>query len=79
MTVWWRSGAERLDGKETHYTGKLIREDFESKMYYKCGNEHLYIRCSPNMRSKIRVSPLAPGIRRLVVVVVVVVVFLQIT
>ena len=24
-------GAERVDGKETHHTGKLIRDDFESK------------------------------------------------
>ena len=63
--------AERVDGKETHHTGKLIRDDFESKIYSKCANEHLYIRRSPNMRSNIRVSPLAPGIGRLVVVVVV--------
>ena len=75
VTVWWLSGAERTGGKETHHTGKPIRDDSKSEIYSKCVNEHLYIRRSPNMRSNIRVSPLELGIWRLVVVVVV---FLQI-
>ena len=46
VTVWWRLGAERTGGKETHQTGKLIKDDFESKIYSKCANEHLYIPCT---------------------------------
>ena len=34
------SGAERRGGKATHLTGKLIRDGFDSSIYYKCMNEH---------------------------------------
>ena len=43
MMVLSYSGAERKGGKVTHLTGKLIRDDFDSKIYSKCVNGHQYM------------------------------------
>ena len=46
MMVLGCSGAESRGGKATHLACKLIRDGFDSKIYYKCGNEHQYTPCT---------------------------------
>ena len=46
MMVLRCSDAERRGGNATHLAGKLIRDDFDSKIYSKCVNEHRYTPCT---------------------------------